>query len=103
MKLDCDPTTVYAALLEGRYRGTIHQSDLASTNPYNTYRHAGLPPGPIANPGLASLRAALQPAESAYLFFVARPDGSGRHEFSKELAAHNRAADLYRSALKKGN
>ena len=51
MKLDCDPTTIYAALLDGRYRGTIHQSDLASNSPYNTYRHAGLPPGPIANPG----------------------------------------------------
>src|SRR5262249_25594178 len=58
MKLDCDPTTIYAALLEGRYRGTIYQSDLGSTNPYNTYQHAGLPPGPIANPGMASLRAA---------------------------------------------
>ena len=54
MLLQCDPTTVYAALLENRYRGTIHKSDLASTNPYNTYLHAGLPPGPIANPGLSS-------------------------------------------------
>ncbi|MEO7649127.1 MAG: endolytic transglycosylase MltG [Bryobacteraceae bacterium] len=103
MKLDCDPTTVYAALLEGRYRGTIYQSDLASRNPYNTYQHVGLPPGPIANPGLASLRAALQPAESDYVFFVARPDGSGRHIFSKDLAAHNQAAELYRSAIKKSN
>ena len=51
MKLDCDPTTIYAALLEDRYRGTIYRSDLESDNPYNTYQHAGLPPGPIANPG----------------------------------------------------
>src|SRR5262249_5464528 len=73
MKLDCDPTTVYAALLEDRYRGTIYQSDLDRRNPYNTYRHAGLPPGPIANPGLASIRAVLQPADSDALYFVARP------------------------------
>jgi hypothetical protein len=54
MKLDCDPTTIYAALLDGRYRGVIYRSDLDSDHPYNTYRHAGLPPGPIANPSLAS-------------------------------------------------
>ena len=54
MKLDCDPTTVYAALLDDRYRGVIHRSDLDSAHPYNTYRHTGLPPGPIANPGIAS-------------------------------------------------
>ena len=63
MKLDCDPTTIYAALLDDRYRGVIHKSDLESSNPYNTYRHAGLPPGPIANPGLASIRAVLHPAK----------------------------------------
>ncbi len=62
MKLDCDPTTIYAALLSGRYRGTIYRSDLDSDHPYNTYRHAGLPPGPIANPGLASIHAVLHPA-----------------------------------------
>jgi UPF0755 protein len=96
MKLDCDPTTVYAALLQGRYRGTIHQSDLASPNAYNTYQHAGLPPGPIANPGIASLRAALKPAVTEYVYFVARPDGSGRHQFSKDIAAHRQAAAQYR-------
>jgi len=101
MKLDCDPTTVYAALIEGRYRGAIHQSDLASRNAYNTYQHAGLPPGPIANPGIASLKAALQPAETDNLYFVARPDGSGRHEFSKDLAAHRLAADRYRRGSQK--
>src|SRR6202043_2376139 len=69
MKLDCDPTTIYAAILEGRYTGVIHQSDLASANPYNTYRVAGLPPGPIANPGRDSLVAATHPAETDYLYF----------------------------------
>ena len=101
MKLDCDPTTVYAALLEGRYRGTIHQSDLTSPNRYNTYQHPGLPPGPIANPGTASLRAALEPAETDYLYFVARPDGSGRHQFSRDIAAHRQAATRYRRGIKK--
>ena len=96
MKLDCDPTTVYAALLEGRYRGVIHQSDLASVNRYNTYQHAGLPPGPIANPGDAALQAALHPADTDFLYFVARPDGSGRHQFSKDIEAHRQAATRYR-------
>jgi len=100
MKLDCDPTTVYAALLEGRYRGVIHQSDLASANRYNTYQHAGLPPGPIANPGMASLRAALLPGDTDFLYFVARPDGSGRHQFSKDIATHRQAAARYRRGAK---
>ena len=91
---------LYAALLQGRYRGTIHQSDLASRSPYNTYQHAGLPPGPIANPGIASLRAALKPADTDYLYFVARPDGSGRHQFSKDIAAHREAATRYRRSAK---
>jgi UPF0755 protein len=98
--LDCDPTTIYAALLEERYRGTIYRSDLSSTNAYNTYRHSGLPPGPIANPGLAALKAALAPAETSFLYFVAKPDGSGGHNFSATLAEHNRAVALYRDAQK---
>jgi UPF0755 protein len=96
MRLDCDPTTIYAAILDHRYRGTIYRSDLESDNPYNTYRHAGLPPGPIANPGLASLKAVLAPASSKALYFVLRPDGSGAHEFSKDIAAHQAATALYR-------
>src|SRR5262249_44749163 len=96
MMLDCDPTTIYAALLEQRYRGTIHRSDLYSLNAYNTYRHPGLPPGPIANPGIASLKAALAPAETDYLYFVAKPDGSGSHQFSKSMAEHGRAVQKYR-------
>jgi UPF0755 protein len=100
MKLDCDPTTIYAALLEHRFRGTIYRSDLESGNPYNTYRHAGLPPGPIANPGIDSLRAALHPAASDALYFVAKPDGSGAHEFSNTIQAHNAATERYRRGQK---
>lgn len=96
MQLEGDPTTIYAALLEGRYRGVIHRSDLDSTSAYNTYRHAGLPPGPIANPGLLSLKAALAPAQTDYLFFVARPDGSGGHQFSRTMAEHGKAVEQYR-------
>jgi UPF0755 protein len=101
MKLDCDPTTVYAALLEGRYRGTIHRSDLESDNPFNTYAHAGLPPGPIANPGIGSIKAALNPASTDYLFFVAKADGSGGHTFSSSLADHSAAVADYHRNLKK--
>jgi UPF0755 protein len=96
MPLQCDPTTSYAALLENRYRGVIGKSDLASTNPYNTYTHTGLPPGPIANPGTQSLAAALHPAEVSYLYFVAKPDSSGSHHFSTTLAEHNDAVEKYR-------
>ena len=100
MKLDCDPTTVYAALLEGRYTGVIHRSDLESVNPYNTYQHKGLPPGPIANPGLSSIHAPLAPSHTNYLYFVAKADGSGGHRFSDSLAAHNAAVAAYTRALK---
>jgi UPF0755 protein len=98
MKLDCDPATIYAALLAGNYRGAIHKSDLASADPYNTYQHAGLPPGPIANPGAASIAAVLHPADTDYLYFVARADGSGGHNFSADLAAHEANVVKYRHA-----
>lgn len=98
MPLQCDPTTVYAALLENRYRGVIRRSDLASKNLYNTYTHVGLPPGPIANPGLDSLRAALHPANTNFLYFVAKPDGSGSHQFSATLGQHDKAVEAYRHA-----
>ena len=101
MKLDCDPTTIYAALLQQNYRGAIHRSDLDSEHAYNTYRHPGLPPGPIANPGLASIRAVLAPSDSDSLYFVARADGSGGHEFSSNIAAHESAVERYRRALRK--
>ena len=67
MPLATDPSVIYAALLEDRYRGTIYASDLQNPSPYNTYRHSGLPPGPISNPGLAALKAALAPAQTDYL------------------------------------
>ncbi len=100
MKLDCDPTTVYAALLENRYRGKIYKSDLASPNAYNTYANAGLPPGPIANPGLSSLKAAIAPAQTSHLYFVAKTDGSGGHNFSDTLVQHEAATALLRAAEK---
>jgi len=100
MRLECDPTTIYAALLENRYRNAIHKSDLASQNPYNTYQHAGLPPGPIANPGADAIEAALHPAETEYLYFVAKPGGGG-HQFSTSLAAHAKATQSYRKDVRK--
>lgn len=96
MPLQCDPTTVYAALLDKRYRGVIHKSDLSSKNSYNTYTHDGLPPGPIANPGIASLKAALHPADADFLYFVAKADGSGSHQFSAQLMEHEKAVLVYR-------
>jgi UPF0755 protein len=97
--LACDPTVIYAALLAGLYRGKIYQSDLDRDSPYNTYRHAGLPPGPIASPGRRSLEAALHPAQTDYLYFVvdaSRTDGS--HTFSATLADHERAVAALRQS-----
>lgn len=101
MPLQCDPTTIYAAMLAGSWRGTIHRSDLDRAHPYNTYRVAGLPPGPIANPGRSSLEAALRPAETGFTYFVAKADGSGAHTFSASLEAHNRAVSRFRNGSRK--
>lgn len=98
MKLDCDPTVVYALKREGRYTGRLLIKDLKWPSPYNTYLNAGLPPGPISNPGLAALDAALHPAAEPYLYFVAQGDGS--HRFSRTLGEHLDAVRKYR-ALKK--
>jgi UPF0755 protein len=87
MGMQADPTIVYALQQAGRYDGNIRREDLAIDSPYNTYRHAGLPPGPIASPGAASLKAALAPADVKYLYFVSRNDGS--HVFAETLAQHN--------------
>jgi UPF0755 protein len=95
--LQCDPTVVYALKLEGRGNGPLTIKDLRFESPYNTYRHTGLPPGPIANPGEASLRAALKPAKSDYLYFVANTQGG--HFFSRTLAEHNRNVRRYRRLL----
>jgi UPF0755 protein len=101
MKLDADPTTIYSALLLGNWRGTIYRSDLDREHPYNTYKTVGLPPGPISNPGAAALAAALRPAATDNLFFVARADGSGGHRFSPNAAAHQRAVAEYRRGQQK--
>ena len=98
MPLQTDPTVIYAALLEGRYRGTIYQSDLQSLSLYNTYRHTGLPPGPIANPGMDALRAAMHPVATDYLYFVS--DAAGHSRFSADLGEHGRQVDAYRQAAR---
>jgi UPF0755 protein len=88
MALQCDPTVIYAMRLAGIWNGNIRRQDLQIDSPYNTYRYPGLPPGPIASPGRASLVAALTPADVDYLYFVSRNDGS--HVFASTLAEHNR-------------
>lgn len=96
MPLQTDPTVIYAALLENRYRGTIYASDLKSDSPYNTYRHSGLPPGPICSPGVAALRAAIAPAKSDFLYFVS--DANGHSRFAATLKDHSANVHQYRSA-----
>ena len=93
MLLGADPTVIYGLKLAGRWDGNIRKVDLQMDSPYNSYKVAGLPPGPIANPGLASLRAAAAPATTPYLYFVARNDGS--HVFSTTIAEHNRNVEKY--------
>ena len=95
--LAADPTVIYAALVAGRYAGTIRQADLQFDSPYNTYRHPGMPPGPIANPGRASLQAALHPANTNFLYFVS--DGNGHHRFARTLDEHSRNVAAYRRAI----
>ena len=94
--LATDPTVIYAALLDNRYRGTIYASDLLSGSPYNTYKHLGLPPGPICSPGVAALRAALSPAKTDYLYFVS--DANGHSRFSATLKEHTANVQEYRKA-----
>jgi UPF0755 protein len=87
MALQADPTVVYALERAHRYDGNIHRADLQFDSPYNTYRYPGLPPGPIASPGQASLEAALAPADVRFVYFVSRNDGT--HAFATTLAQHN--------------
>jgi UPF0755 protein len=102
MPLMTDPSVIYAALLDGRYRGAIYASDLQTDSPYNTYRHEGLPPGPICNPGVSSLKAAISPAHTDYLYFVAASaDPSGKSRFSATLEEHTQNVQAYRRALRK--
>jgi UPF0755 protein len=93
MPMQADPTVVYALQKAGRYDGNIRRDDLQLDSPYNTYRYPGLPPGPIAAPGKASIEAALAPADVPYLYFVSRNDGS--HVFAETLAEHNANVQEY--------
>ncbi len=97
--LATDPSVIYASLLIGKFDGVIRQSDLALNSPYNTYRRAGLPPGPIANPGRESLLAAMHPEKTQYLYFVA--NNRGGHNFSRTLDEHNRNVAAYRNGRPK--
>jgi UPF0755 protein len=97
MLLQCDPTVIYALEQQGRYNGTLSTADLHIDSPYNSYTHTGLPPGPIGNPGEASLRAAYRPAHTDYLYFVANTQGG--HFFSSTLAEHNNNVIKYRRLL----
>jgi UPF0755 protein len=97
MPLDTDPSVVYAALLANHWRGKIYRSDLDFNSPYNTYRHAGLPPGPIANPGVAAIQAALNPTQSDYLYFAA--DAQGHTRFSVDLKEHAKQVQDYRNSI----
>jgi UPF0755 protein len=97
MALDTDPSVIYAALLNNHYRGTIYVSDLRFNSPYNTYKSVGLPPGPICNPGKASLMAALHPASTDYLYFVS--DNQGHHRFARTMQQHAANVSAYRRAV----
>lgn len=97
MKLDCDPTVLYALHKAGINKKELLEKDLKFPSPYNTYLHVGLPPGPICNPGRESLRAALFPAQVNFLYFVSRGDGS--HHFSSSYQEHLRAVANYRKQV----
>ena len=93
MGLQCDPTVIYALERAGRFDGNLKREDLQFDSPYNTYRYAGLPPGPIASPGRASLEAAASPASVPYVYFVSKNDGT--HAFAETLDEHNRNVQKY--------
>ena len=95
MPLQMDPTVIYGVK---RFDGTVTRKDLRTAGPYNTYLNRGLPPGPIANPGLAALDAALNPSKAEYLYFVSKNDGS--HTFSRTLPEHNQAVAQLRRAVR---
>jgi UPF0755 protein len=99
MALQADPTVIYAELLQGTYSGALHHADMEFKSAYNTYTHIGLPPGPIANPGRASLEAAIHPAPTDYFYFVS--NGNGQHRFAHSLEEHNRNVAAYRRVVNK--
>ena len=96
--LDADPSIIYAELLANTYQGALHHADMQFNSPYNTYRHPGLPPGPIANPGRSALEAAMHPAQSDYYYFVA--DAQGHHRFARTIEEHNKNVVAYRQAMR---
>ncbi len=96
--LDADPSIIYAELLAGTYQGALHHADMQFDSPYNTYRHPGLPPGPIGNPGKSALEAAMHPAQSDYYYFVA--DAQGHHRFAHTIEEHNKNVVAYRQAMR---
>jgi len=98
MKLDCDPTIIYVLKQEGSFKDRLYTKDLKLESPYNTYLYSGLPPGPISNPGRASIEAALYPAEEEYLYFVSRNNGS--HKFSRTFEEHQLAVAKYQKQKK---
>jgi UPF0755 protein len=98
MRLQCDPTVIYALEQIGGYKGVLTGADLLFDSPYNTYQHAGLPPGPVGNPGEESLRAAMTPTKTPFLYFVANTQGG--HFFATTLEEHNRNVTKYRELLK---
>ena len=96
--LDADPSIIYAELLAGTYQGALHHADMQFDSPYNTYRHAGLPPGPIGNPGKSALEAAMHPAHTDFYYFVA--DAQGHHRFARTMEEHNKNVAAYRKAMR---
>jgi UPF0755 protein len=96
--LDADPSIIYAELLAGAYSGALHHDDMRFDSPYNTYKHVGLPPGPIGNPGKSALEAAMHPAQSDYYYFVA--DAAGHHRFARTIEEHDKNVDAYRRAMR---
>ncbi|MDR2891771.1 MAG: endolytic transglycosylase MltG [Deltaproteobacteria bacterium] len=101
MPLQCDPTIIYG--LGDRYKGKILRSHLTdASNPYNTYKFYGLPPGPICSPGLGAIQAAAEPEVNKYLYFVATGKADGRHIFSRTLSEHNAAVLRYRAVVRAG-
>jgi len=95
--LQADPSVIYGELMQGTYTGALHHQDMHADSAYNTYRHPGLPPGPIANPGKSALQAAMHPASTDYFYFVA--DGNGHHRFAHSLEEHNRNVAKYRKMM----
>lgn len=96
--LDADPSIIYAELLAGTYQGALHHADMQFKSPYNTYRNAGLPPGPICNPGRSALEAAIHPADTDYYYFVA--DAQGHHRFARTMEEHTKNVVAYRKAMR---